>query len=80
MKWTQKNYVDKAPIWWQRCHLRDGNQALIIPMSLGEKLEFFKKLVDIGFKEMRDGLPRGFRRRNTTSAAPSSRRDLYLTM
>ena len=56
MKWTQKNYVDKAPIWCS-VDLRDGNQALIIPMSLGEKLEFFKKLVDIGFKEIEIGFP-----------------------
>ena len=56
MKWTQKNYIDKAPAWCS-VDLRDGNQALIIPMSLGEKLEFFKKLVDIGFKEIEIGFP-----------------------
>ena len=49
--WMKKSYVDKAPDWCS-VDLRDGNQALVIPMSLGEKLEFFQKLVDIGFKEI----------------------------
>ncbi|SEH57275.1 2-isopropylmalate synthase [Ruminococcus flavefaciens] len=56
MKWTQRSYVDKAPVWCS-VDLRDGNQALIVPMSLGEKLEFFKMLVDIGFKEIEIGFP-----------------------
>ena len=46
-----KEYIDKAPIWCS-VDLRDGNQALIEPMSLDEKLEFFQLLVDIGFKEL----------------------------
>ena len=44
MSWTQKEYPDKAPIWCS-VDLRDGNQALIIPMSLDEKIEFYKHLV-----------------------------------
>lgn len=56
MKWAKKSYIDKAPVWCS-VDLRDGNQALIIPMSLGEKLEFFKLLVDIGFKEIEIGFP-----------------------
>lgn len=56
MKWTKKSYIDKAPIWCS-VDLRDGNQALIIPMDLGEKLEFFKLLVDLGFKEIEIGFP-----------------------
>ena len=56
MKWTQKNYIDKAPIWCS-VDLRDGNQSLIIPMSLEEKLEFFKLLVKVGFKEIEVGFP-----------------------
>lgn len=56
MKWTKKSYIDKAPAWCS-VDLRDGNQALITPMSLGEKLEFFKLLVDIGFKEIEVGFP-----------------------
>ena len=56
MKWAQRSYIDKAPIWCS-VDLRDGNQALIIPMSLGEKLEFFQMLVDIGFKEIEIGFP-----------------------
>ncbi len=55
-KWMQKSYIDKAPQWCS-VDLRDGNQALIIPMSLDEKLEFFKLLVDIGFKEIEVGFP-----------------------
>ena len=37
--------------------LRDGNQALIVPMSLEEKIEFFKMLVKVGFKEIEVGFP-----------------------
>ncbi len=55
-RWAQKTYVDHAPQWCS-VDLRDGNQALIIPMSLGEKLEFFAKLVEIGFKEIEIGFP-----------------------
>ena len=56
MKWTKKNHIDKAPMWCS-VDLRDGNQALIVPMSLEEKLEFFKMLVKIGFKEIEVGFP-----------------------
>ncbi len=56
MKWTKKACIEKAPIWCS-VDLRDGNQALIIPMSLDEKLEFFSKLVEIGFKEIEIGFP-----------------------
>ncbi len=54
--WVKKDYIDKAPIWCS-VDLRDGNQALIEPMSLEEKLKFFKLLVDIGFKEIEVGFP-----------------------
>ncbi len=54
--WVKKDYIDKAPIWCS-VDLRDGNQALIEPMSLEEKLEFFKMLVEIGFKEIEVGFP-----------------------
>lgn len=56
MKWTKKNYIDRAPKWCS-VDLRDGNQSLIIPMSLEEKLEFFKLLVKVGFKEIEVGFP-----------------------
>ncbi len=56
MNWTKKNYIAKPPVWCS-VDLRDGNQALIIPMSLEEKLEFFKLLVKIGFKEIEIGFP-----------------------
>ena len=56
MRWASKSYIDKAPAWCS-VDLRDGNQALIIPMSLEEKLEFFKLLVKIGFKEIEVGFP-----------------------
>ena len=39
-KWTEKEYVDKAPIWCS-VDLRDGNQALVIPMSLEQKNKIF---------------------------------------
>ena len=54
--WVKKEYIDKAPIWC-RVDLRDGNQALIKPMSLDQKVEFFKLLVKIGFKEIEVGFP-----------------------
>ena len=55
-KWADKTYIDKAPTWCS-VDLRDGNQSLIIPMSLDEKLEFFKLLVKVGFKEIEVGFP-----------------------
>lgn len=54
--WVKKDYIDKAPIWCS-VDLRDGNQALIEPMSLDEKLDFFNMLVEIGFKEIEVGFP-----------------------
>ncbi|MCM1525288.1 MAG: 2-isopropylmalate synthase [Ruminococcus sp.] len=56
MKWAEKEYIDHAPIWCS-VDLRDGNQALVTPMNLEEKLEFFTKLVEIGFKEIEVGFP-----------------------
>ena len=55
-KWIHKDSIEKAPIWCS-VDLRDGNQSLIIPMSLEEKLEFFDMLVSIGFKEIEVGFP-----------------------
>lgn len=55
-KWVEKIYIEKAPTWCS-VDLRDGNQSLIIPMSLEEKLEFFKLLVEVGFKEIEVGFP-----------------------
>ncbi len=55
-EWMKKDSIDKAPIWCS-VDLRDGNQALIVPMSLEEKLEFFGHLVRIGFKEIEIGFP-----------------------
>lgn len=54
--WVKKDAVTAPPIWCS-VDLRDGNQALIEPMSLDEKLEFFQLLVDIGFKEIEVGFP-----------------------
>ncbi len=56
MKWAEKTHIEKAPDWCS-VDLRDGNQALIIPMSLNEKIEFFKLLVKLGFKEIEIGFP-----------------------
>ena len=56
MTGQKKDHIEKAPIWCS-VDLRDGNQALIEPMSLDEKLEFFQMLVDIGFKEIEVGFP-----------------------
>jgi len=56
LNWTKKEYITEAPIWCS-VDLRDGNQALIVPMNLEEKLEYFKLLVEIGFKEIEVGFP-----------------------
>ena len=54
--WVKKEYIDKAPIWCS-VDLRDGNQALVVPMSLKEKIEFYKELIRVGFKEIEIGFP-----------------------
>ena len=56
MKWAEKEYVDKAPIWCS-VDLRDGNQALVEPMVVEEKVEMFNLLVKLGFKEIEVGFP-----------------------
>jgi 2-isopropylmalate synthase len=50
------NIIEKAPIWCS-VDLRDGNQALVEPMAVEEKIEFFKLLVKLGFKEIEVGFP-----------------------
>ena len=54
--WVKQDTIKKAPIWCS-VDLRDGNQALIEPMGLDEKLQFFQMLVDVGFKEIEVGFP-----------------------
>ena len=54
--WVKKDHIEKAPAFCS-VDLRDGNQALIVPMSLEEKIEFFQMLVKIGFKEIEVGFP-----------------------
>lgn len=56
LKWAQKDHIEKAPLWCS-VDLRDGNQSLVIPMSLDEKLEFYKLLLSVGFKEIEVGFP-----------------------
>lgn len=56
LDWTKKEYITEPPTWCS-VDLRDGNQALIIPMNLEEKLAYFQMLVDIGFKEIEVGFP-----------------------
>ena len=53
--WPEKE-IEKAPVWCS-VDLRDGNQALIDPMVVSEKVEFFNYLVKIGFKEIEVGFP-----------------------
>jgi len=54
-QWPGKE-IEKAPIWCS-VDLRDGNQALVEPMVVEEKLEYFKLLVKLGFKEIEIGFP-----------------------
>ncbi|WAH44549.1 2-isopropylmalate synthase [Alicyclobacillus fastidiosus] len=56
LKWTQKEYITAPPTWCS-VDLRDGNQALVVPMNLQEKLEYFQLLLQIGFKEIEVGFP-----------------------
>lgn len=56
MDWAEKDAVDHAPVWCS-VDLRDGNQALIEPMTLEQKVEFFKLLLRVGFKEIEVGFP-----------------------
>ncbi len=56
MRWATKTHIECAPKWCS-VDLRDGNQSLIIPMSLEEKLDFFELLVKVGFKEIEVGFP-----------------------
>ncbi|MDY5277984.1 2-isopropylmalate synthase [Sharpea porci] len=49
-------HIEKAPIWCS-VDLRDGNQALVTPMNIDEKVEMFQKLVELGFKEIEVGFP-----------------------
>ena len=54
--WVEKDHVDQAPVWCS-VDMRDGNQSLVIPMSLEEKLEYYKVLLQVGFKEIEVGFP-----------------------
>ncbi len=56
LDWAKKDHIDKAPQWCS-VDLRDGNQALVIPMDLEQKIDFYKLLVKIGFKEIEVGFP-----------------------
>ena len=56
LDWTKKERIEKAPLWCS-VDLRDGNQALITPMNLEEKLEFDRFLLELGFKEIEVGFP-----------------------
>ena len=53
--WPDKQ-ITKAPIWCS-VDLRDGNQALVEPMSVDEKMELFDLLLKLGFKEIEIGFP-----------------------
>lgn len=55
-KWASKDHITKAPAWCS-VDMRDGNQSLVIPMSLEQKIEFFKTLIKVGFKEIEVGFP-----------------------
>ena len=54
--WVEKDHIEAPPVWCS-VDMRDGNQSLVIPMSLDEKLEYFRLLLKIGFKEIEVGFP-----------------------
>ena len=53
-KWAAKDHIEAPPVWCS-VDMRDGNQSLVIPMSLEEKLEYYKVLLEVGFKEIEVG-------------------------
>ncbi len=55
-KWSERDHIEHPPIWCS-VDMRDGNQSLVIPMSLEEKLEYYKVLLGVGFKEIEVGFP-----------------------
>ena len=55
-EWTKKDHIEKAPAWCS-VDLRDGNQALVDPMVVEEKIEMFQYLIKLGFKEIEIGFP-----------------------
>ena len=72
MDWAAKESVEKAPVWCS-VDLRDGNQALVVPMTLEQKLNFFQLLVDIGFKEIEVGFPAA----SETEYTPYQHRNIF---
>ena len=72
--WVKKETIEKPPIWCS-VDLRDGNQALIEPMSLEEKLEFFRMLTEVGFKEIEVGFPAASARAHRTGHDSGGRDD-----
>lgn len=54
--WVSKDHIEKPPVWCS-VDMRDGNQSLVIPMSMEEKLEYYKVLLGVGFKEIEVGFP-----------------------
>lgn len=55
-QWVEKDHIEKPPVWCS-VDMRDGNQSLVIPMNLQEKLDFYKVLLEVGFKEIEVGFP-----------------------
>ena len=56
MNWARRDHIDRPPAWCS-VDLRDGNQALMVPMCLEEKKSYFQFLVKLGFKEIEVGFP-----------------------
>ena len=54
--WVKRDHIETPPIWCS-VDMRDGNQSLVVPMSLDEKLEYYKVLLAVGFKEIEVGFP-----------------------
>ncbi|MBQ8276398.1 MAG: 2-isopropylmalate synthase [Clostridia bacterium] len=55
-KWVERDHIEKPPVWCS-VDMRDGNQSLVIPMSLEEKLAYYRTLLAVGFKEIEVGFP-----------------------
>ena len=71
-EWPNKQ-IEKAPAWVS-VDLRDGNQALVDPMVVSEKMEMFKLLVKLGFKEIEIGFPAASQLEYSSWSSSASRR------
>ena len=77
-QWVNKE-IEKAPVWCS-VDLRDGNQALIEPMVVEEKIEFFNLLVKLGFKEKEIGRQLEFLRQAVVNNPENNKKEILISL